>query len=181
MPERRTPPARRSAAAQKTWLEETHAAVILLDDAGKVVQWSARARELFAEYCQSDDDSVLDRWVAGWLQSIDADTPNALTIAAPQGLLRVRVLALEAPDNKRVLLVDEQRAAGSPSTNSLRALGLTGRQAEVLRLLALGYSTQRIAEQLYLSPATVRKHLEHIYERLGVTSRTEAVAVARHR
>ena len=46
----------------------------------------------------------------------------------------------------------------------------------MLRLLASGHSTQTIPQQLYLSPATVCKHLEHIYARLGARSRTEAAS-----
>ena len=52
---------------------------------------------------------------------------------------------------------------------------LTARQTELLRLVAQGRSTSQIAEALFLSPGTVRKHIENIFERLGVTNRTAAV------
>jgi DNA-binding CsgD family transcriptional regulator len=52
---------------------------------------------------------------------------------------------------------------------------LTPRQTELLALVAAGRSTGQIAASLHLSPGTVRKHLENIFERLGVTSRTAAV------
>jgi DNA-binding CsgD family transcriptional regulator len=55
---------------------------------------------------------------------------------------------------------------------------LTERQLEVLRLAAEGFSGPGIAEQLVLSPATVKKHFEHIYEKLGVGDRAAAVAHA---
>jgi DNA-binding CsgD family transcriptional regulator len=55
---------------------------------------------------------------------------------------------------------------------------LTARQWELLRLVAAGHSNADIAQQLFLSENTVRKHLENIYERLGVSSRTAAVARA---
>jgi DNA-binding NarL/FixJ family response regulator len=55
---------------------------------------------------------------------------------------------------------------------------LTARQWELLRLVAAGHSNAGIAQQLFLSENTVRKHLENIYERLGVSSRTAAVARA---
>ena len=58
-------------------------------------------------------------------------------------------------------------------------LALTRRQAEVLRLLEDGRSTRQIAEELHLSPETVRNHVRHILQALGVHSRLEAVAVAR--
>lgn len=56
--------------------------------------------------------------------------------------------------------------------------GLTRRQVELLRLVAAGCSTAQIAELLFLSPATVRKHLENAFGRLGVTNRTAAVVRA---
>jgi DNA-binding NarL/FixJ family response regulator len=57
---------------------------------------------------------------------------------------------------------------------------LTPRQAEVLTLLEHGRSTDDIADQLHLSVETVRNHIRHILRALGVHSRLEAVAVARH-
>jgi DNA-binding CsgD family transcriptional regulator len=56
---------------------------------------------------------------------------------------------------------------------------LTARQLELLRRVAMGHSNRRIARDLGVSEGTVRKHLENIYRRLDVQSRTEAiVAVA---
>jgi PAS domain S-box-containing protein len=57
---------------------------------------------------------------------------------------------------------------------------LTPRQAEVLRLLERGHSTSQISGELHLSPETVRNHIRHLFRALGVHSRIEAVAVARH-
>ncbi|MDH6433777.1 DNA-binding CsgD family transcriptional regulator [Streptomyces sp. SAI-144] len=53
---------------------------------------------------------------------------------------------------------------------------LTHRELDVLRCVALGMSTAQIAGQLVVSPSTVRKHLENAFGRLGVSSRTAAVA-----
>jgi DNA-binding CsgD family transcriptional regulator len=52
---------------------------------------------------------------------------------------------------------------------------LTPRQNDVLRLVAAGHTNTQIARQLGISEGTVRTHLENIYERLGVSSRTAAV------
>ena len=52
---------------------------------------------------------------------------------------------------------------------------LTDRQRELLRLVRLGMANKQIARAMKISTGTVRKHLENIYERLGVQSRTEAV------
>jgi PAS domain S-box-containing protein len=57
---------------------------------------------------------------------------------------------------------------------------LTPRQAEVLHLLEQGHSTKQIAQELHLSTETVRNHIRHILRTLGVHSRLEAVAAARH-
>jgi DNA-binding CsgD family transcriptional regulator len=62
--------------------------------------------------------------------------------------------------------------------DSLRRLGLTARQAEVLRLVTAGEPDERIASELFITRLTVRKHLENIYAKLGVNSRTAAAARA---
>ncbi len=57
-------------------------------------------------------------------------------------------------------------------------LGLTPRQVDVLRMLVDGRSNKSIARALDLSPSTVKTHLEAIFQRLQVTSRTQAVVAA---
>ncbi len=56
---------------------------------------------------------------------------------------------------------------------------LTPRELEVLKLVASGSSNREIGQTLLLSEATVKSHLVHIYDKLGVRSRTSAVAAAR--
>lgn len=56
---------------------------------------------------------------------------------------------------------------------------LTPRELEVLQLVAAGSSNREIGRELMLSEATVKSHLVHIYDKLGVRSRTSAVASAR--
>lgn len=56
---------------------------------------------------------------------------------------------------------------------------LTPRELEVLKLVADGSSNRDIGRRLLLSEATVKSHLVHIYDKLGVRSRTSAVAIAR--
>ncbi|AQT75195.1 MULTISPECIES: response regulator [Streptomyces] len=58
------------------------------------------------------------------------------------------------------------------------AEALTKRELEVLQLVADGLSNQQISKQLFLSQATVKSHLVHVYAKLGVESRTAAVAAA---
>ncbi|MEV0171365.1 response regulator transcription factor [Streptomyces sp. NPDC050803] len=56
---------------------------------------------------------------------------------------------------------------------------LTTREVEVLGLIARGYDNRRIARELVLSEKTVRNHVTHVFDKLQVTSRAEAVARAR--
>lgn len=59
-------------------------------------------------------------------------------------------------------------------------LPLSRREREVLQHLALGERTTRIANTLCISPASVRNHLQHIFEKLGAHSRIEVLAAAFH-
>ena len=58
---------------------------------------------------------------------------------------------------------------------------LTPREHEILELTAAGHSAPEIARRLYLSPATVKTHLQHLYEKLGVSDRAAAIAEAMRR
>ena len=55
--------------------------------------------------------------------------------------------------------------------------GLTAREVEVLRLLARGLSNKEIAERLVISPKTAGNHIEHIYTKIGASSRATAEPV----
>lgn len=67
------------------------------------------------------------------------------------------------------LFLEEQR-------QSVEAGRLTRRELQVLELVAQGKSNAEIAAILWVTRSTVRKHLEHVYEKLEVNSRTAAVA-----
>ena len=58
---------------------------------------------------------------------------------------------------------------------------LSTRELEILRALATGSSNKELAKQLFISEATVKTHLIHIFQKLGVETRTAAVTVARER
>lgn len=58
---------------------------------------------------------------------------------------------------------------------------LSAREVELLELLATGMSNKAISKQLFISEATVKTHLVHIYGKLGVDNRTAAIAVANQR
>ena len=84
-------------------------------------------------------------------------------------------------------LVDELHAALCPPVAGSQEvdppmihadLPLSKREREILRLLALGKDTKRMADSLCVSPATVRNHVQHILEKLGAHSRLQALAIA---
>jgi DNA-binding NarL/FixJ family response regulator len=58
---------------------------------------------------------------------------------------------------------------------------LTSREVEVLQLSATGYARRQVANEMELSEATVKTHLEHIYKKLGVPDRASAVGEALRR
>jgi DNA-binding CsgD family transcriptional regulator len=80
------------------------------------------------------------------------------------------VLTLLGPHLDRAYLDAERRRHPVPR--------LTSRQRDLLRLLAAGHTNSQIARRLGISEGTVRTHLENIYERLNVSSRTAAVSRA---
>jgi DNA-binding NarL/FixJ family response regulator len=61
------------------------------------------------------------------------------------------------------------------------ALELSAREVEVVELVAAGCANREIARRLFVSEATVKSHLVHVFTKLGVASRTAAVAAARER
>ena len=65
------------------------------------------------------------------------------------------------------------------TTMRRQRISLSNREAEVLRLVADGMSNRDIARHLFLSEATVKTHLNHIFSKLGVENRTSAIATAR--
>ena len=135
------------------------------------------------------------------LQALAATAPGealrflgeALKMAQPEGFVRTFV------DNGEPMkaLLERLKAQGRDlkpySLNLLAAFGKTGkfplsqpvaeafseRELEVLRLVAVGMSNGQISERLMVSVGTVKSHVHSIIEKLGVSSRTQAVAKSR--
>jgi len=100
------------------------------------------------------------------LGSIDPGALTALLKAVKSGALVVEpCLAM------RLLHAARQRRRPS-------VLELSAREEEVLSLVSLGLTNRQIANQLQISRATVRTHLEHVYQKLEASNRVEAVARA---
>ena len=70
-------------------------------------------------------------------------------------------------------------ASFEKNTRALDALGISDREYEVLVLLAGGCSNKEIAEQLFISPNTVKTHLANLYGKLQVSRRTQAIHKAK--
>ncbi|QQS00773.1 MAG: response regulator transcription factor [Austwickia sp.] len=66
----------------------------------------------------------------------------------------------------------------SVDATKARAAGLTPREMEVLRLVARGLGNRQVADQLYLSEATVKRHLTTLYRKLGASNRVDALSRA---
>jgi HD-GYP domain-containing protein (c-di-GMP phosphodiesterase class II) len=97
---------------------------------------------------------------------------QAFTGSQAADLLRAEVKAgrLDAEAAAAVLTAAGHRASRRPA----RPDGLTGREVEVLRLLAQGLSNREIAGRLVISPKTASHHIEHIYAKTGTTNRALA-------
>lgn len=111
------------------------------------------------------------------LAAVQAGALGYLLKDAPPERLRQAVLDTAAG---RTTLAPEVSAAlldrmRRPET------ALSERETEILRLLATGASNRELARSLFISEATVKTHLVHVYEKLGVSTRTAAVATARER
>ncbi len=112
---------------------------------------------------------------------------NALAAGATGYLLK------QTPPSELLAAIADVHAGGSPMSSHIarkivqsfqRPVGaarepvaLSPRELEVLGLLAKGYLYKEIADMLRLTYATVHTHIRHIYEKLQVRSRTEAVAM----
>jgi LuxR family maltose regulon positive regulatory protein len=78
-----------------------------------------------------------------------------------------------------VLSVLEKVTGSTQPPPKLLTEPLTAREVEVLKLIEAGCSNQDIAGQLFISMPTVKRHISNIYAKLGVESRTQAVAIGR--
>ncbi|MEU0055809.1 AAA family ATPase [Streptomyces sp. NPDC006334] len=97
---------------------------------------------------------------------------------AVAGHLGARPLADEvARLAQRARLALAARTAGAPD-DPVRALGLTDRERDVLRLVSAGRTNRQIAQELFISPKTASVHVSNILAKLGVSGRGEAAATA---
>jgi LuxR family transcriptional regulator, maltose regulon positive regulatory protein len=121
---------------------------------------------------------------------------RALTLAQPEGYVRIfvdegpamRTLLRHAAAGgiassytQRLLAAFDDSAQPAPTTaqaSAVLAEPLTGREVEIVRLIASGMRNQEIADHLFISLPTVKRHIANAYRKLEVSHRTEAVARA---
>lgn len=109
------------------------------------------------------------------LGAIEAGAVGYLLKDAPPGELLAAVRSTAKGDQAMSPMVRDRLQTRDRTPRS----SLTPRELEVLQLVAGGSSNREIGQKLMLSEATVKSHLVHIYDKLGVRSRTSAVASAR--
>jgi LuxR family transcriptional regulator, maltose regulon positive regulatory protein len=176
-------------------LARLHAAAAAQGRTGSVIQ--VRALQALARSASGDHAGALDALAEalalgapeGWLRVFVDEGPPMATLA--RKLLvdrRQQRPAAAIPRDQLARLADAFERAGLPirpptSRGGVAAAGLveplTARELEVLELLAAGSPNRAIAERLVVTPETVKKHLSHLFGKLGVTNRTQAVARAR--
>jgi HD-GYP domain-containing protein (c-di-GMP phosphodiesterase class II) len=124
------------------------------------------------------DDAQRVIAAADCYQAMVSDRPYREAMSREEAASQLRRMAhegeLDAEAVERVLAAAGHRRA-------LRAAlpaGLTARETEVLRLLALGLTTKQVADRLVISPKTADHHVQHIYSKIGVSTRGAAALFA---
>jgi DNA-binding CsgD family transcriptional regulator len=156
-------------------------AALCVDARGRITDATPLALEWLAEYVGCDAAAgrlpdAVERWRRAQLARLAAradDVPAALDplrAERPGTRLEIRILPGESGSR---LLLSRTRTGLDPAV--LKRLGLTDREAEVLAWLARGKTNEEIAEILGTRPRTVGKHLERVFAKLGVETRTAAV------
>jgi DNA-binding CsgD family transcriptional regulator len=160
--------------------------IITLDAQGRVRFCTPRARQWLAAWFgwASQANGQLPEALRRWLREQQLPSSKNGNVPAPRQpliterngrQLTIRLLADSEP-GRQTLVMEERRRELSAAP--LRRLGLTAREAEVLLWVAQGKTNPEIGIILGASPGTVHKHTEHIFEKLGVETRTAAAACA---
>ena len=152
----------------------SHAAISLRSDG--TPQWQTKQASEWMEKYFPDEQivpNVLPAPIREWLSRALTQLPNAESMVVEHGGDCLH-LTLSQRDRELLLLLQEKHEAAPPS---LEVYQLTPRELDVLTWLARGKTNRDIAEILGMSPRTVNKHLEHIFVKLGVETRSAAAAL----
>lgn len=168
-------------------LEGPTSSVIVLSETGRVKRWTEQAKSWIAQYCRTPFPASGERLpdcFGEWYRRQLALVAQETLAPSPRDPLIVdknaRQLTVQLiPDHFRdehFLLLNEKRC--DTSWSALGEYGLTPRESEVLAWVAKGKTNAEIGAILGLSDRTVQKHLEHVYQKLGVGTRTTATVRA---
>ena len=150
--------------------------LVLLSQRGIVEHVTPRARELLGRYFPDAPGTGIPLDLREWLSRSGASaTPPWPYVRDHQGG-RLFIRRLPGPQGTALLMAE--RGPDEPPA-PLRRLGLTGRQVEVMGLVAEAMSTKQIAARLRISPRTVDKHIEGALRTLGADSRLAAANLIR--
>jgi len=166
--------ARMMAQARHAIDAVSHAAISVNADGTSL--WQTRqAAEWLQTYFPSDSlpTGQLPIKVAEWLKAELAKEGDHLPLHAKSAGLELH-LTIARRQRELLILLEEKSEEG---TGSLDQYQLTPREIDVLLWVAKGKTNRDIAEILGMSPRTVNKHLEHIYVKLGVETRSAAAAL----
>jgi DNA-binding response OmpR family regulator/DNA-binding CsgD family transcriptional regulator len=147
---------------------------------GKRVWQTPLARKLLQEYFASGEEETPQR-LLDWITDAEAAhrqsrEPMALLIA--DGSRRLLASFHDQTGDQEWLVVLREENDASAIESLIAAFRLTQREAEVLYWVTLGKTSKDIGDILGSSPRTVNKHLEHVFEKLGVETRTAAANLA---
>lgn len=167
---------------QKQVIDATEVAIIALDIQGEIAWQTDKATLFLNQYLQ--DQSGFKLGLKQWFADIKKDKDNkkrmSCTYSTSTQQLQLILLTPWQDDlsTTKNYLVQIKISSTALSIEDILKYcpQLTQREAEVSHWLALGKTNKDIAEILELSPRTVNKHLEHIFEKLCVENRTAAVA-----
>jgi DNA-binding CsgD family transcriptional regulator len=150
--------------------------VVALAPDGRIEFATTGARRLLAKYFDGSASSSAPEVLTAWLQRERTHLNGDRALAKPGRPLRREragrrlVIRLARREHDPTLLLLEEHELPADAD----ALDLTPREREVLTLVEKGKSNAEIARELWITTRTVRKHLEHVYTKLGVNSRTAA-------
>jgi DNA-binding response OmpR family regulator/DNA-binding CsgD family transcriptional regulator len=150
--------------------------------AGRIL-WSTpqAAKRLRSTLPDFNDAYVLPDYIREWLHQSTNRKPapaEGISLNSPGSPIKLELSVISQIGSDEILL---RLIEGDPNNDQLvlrDKLQLTQREAEVLLWIARGKSNRDVAEILTLSPRTVNKHLEQIFNKLGVENRTSAAALA---
>jgi DNA-binding NarL/FixJ family response regulator len=121
-----------------------------------------------------DDEWVFDAIRAGASGYLLKDTPREKVVEAIRGTVMGKTFVDPMIAGK----ILDQVTSKQEQPHSLITEKLTGREVDVLRLIAHGFSNSDIADRLHLSEGTVRNHVSAIFSKLDVSDRTQAAILA---